>query len=302
MTEDEEPRRDEPRRPVHQPVLLEEVVESLRIAPGGLYADLTLGAGGHAVAVLERSAPDGFLLGLDCDAEILIEAQSVLKAFENRIQIEQGNFSKAVEIFESHIGKADGVIMDLGLSSLQLDRAGRGFSIQRDGPLDLRMDQKQKESAQELVNQGLPEDLLFAISRLGEEPKARAIVKAIVEERKKRPILHTSDLRSLVEQVYGRRGGKIHPATRTFQGLRMMVNREPENLALGLEGAFKLCKRGGRMAVISFHSGEDRIVKGFMKERSEGAMVSRKPIRPGVAEVRRNRRSRSARLRIMEKD
>ncbi|MFH1999077.1 MAG: 16S rRNA (cytosine(1402)-N(4))-methyltransferase RsmH, partial [Planctomycetota bacterium] len=271
---------------------------------GGRYLDLTLGAGGHARALLERSAPDGFLAGLDRDEEILIEARRYLESFNDRCLLRKGNFSEAAMIFEEFVAKADGVIMDLGLSSLQLDHPDRGFSIFRDGPLDFRMDATQPFSARELVNRGHPDDLYAAIRNLGEEPKARAIVKAIVEERRKRPLLHTSDLRRLVEQVYGRKGGKIHPATRTFQGLRMEVNQELESLAKGLIAAFSLLAPGGRLAVISFHSGEDRVVKtGFNNQVAKGSarLVNRKPIMAGRDELRRNRRSRSARLRLIER-
>jgi 16S rRNA (cytosine1402-N4)-methyltransferase len=166
------------------------------------------------------------------------------------------------------------------------------------------MDPGQAFSARELVNRGRREELLSALQELGEEPRAEAIVKAILEERRKRPLLHTSDIRSIVEKIYGRRGGRIHPATRTFQALRMAVNREIDHLREGLEAAFRLLRGGGRMAVISFHSGEDRIVKTCFKELTgsgEANLVTRKPVRPGPAEVKRNRRSRSARLRVIEK-
>lgn len=291
-------------KPVHVPVLLAEVVELLDPEPGKFFLDLTLGAGGHSRALLERIAPDGFLAALDRDAEIIEEARRNLAGFEDRYLIKQGNFSDAAVIFEEFVAKADGVIMDLGLSSLQLDHPDRGFSIRKDGPLDFRMDASQPYSARDLVNKGDPEELYTAIHDLGEEPKARAIVKAIVEERRKRPLLHTSDLRRLVEQVYGRKGGKIHPATRTFQGLRMKVNLEVESLEAGLVASFSLLRQGGRLAVISFHSGEDRIVKnGFatLVTRGEAGHVTRKPLTAGRDELRRNRRSRSARLRVIER-
>lgn len=289
---------------LHQPVLLLETMDALQPESGGVYADLTLGGGGHAEALLERSSPDGFLLGLDQDPEILVETRRFLEAYKNRTRIEQGNFRKASRIFEAYLGSIDGVIMDLGLSSFQLDRACRGFSLFKDGPLDLRMDTTLHFTGQDLVNRGQPEELLHAVGVLGEEPKAKAIVKAILEERQVRPLLHTFDIRRIVEKVYGRKGGRIHPATRTFQGLRMTVNEEVESLGEGLQEAFRLLKKGGRLAVISFHSGEDRIVKVSFKEqagRGGAGLLTRKPIRPGADEVRRNRRSRSARLRVLEK-
>jgi 16S rRNA (cytosine1402-N4)-methyltransferase len=266
--------------------------------------DLTLGGGGHAKAILESSKPDGRLFGLDCDEEILIQTKEALKGFGDRFVAKQGNFGDAAEIFEEWTNKTNGVIMDLGLSSFQLDCASRGFSIYKDGPFDLRMDRSQPFTGKDLVNKGRKEDLLYAVGKLGEEPKAEAVVRAIIAERQKRPLLHTSDMRALVEKVYGRHGGKIHPATRTFQGLRMFVNRELDALERGLVAAFKLLTRCGRLAVISFHSGEDRIVKAFYKNRAasgEAKVLSPKPIRPGTSEVRRNRRSRSARLRFLEK-
>jgi 16S rRNA (cytosine1402-N4)-methyltransferase len=239
---------------------------------------------------------------LDCDLEILKEARKRLKEFEHRVLIEHGNFSEVLKIFSAFIGRTDGVIMDLGLSSLQLNRWNRGFSIFRDGPLDFRMDTTQSRTGRDLVNQGTPEELRFAIGTLGEEPKVRSIVKAVLEERQKRPLLHTSDLRRVVEKVYGRKGGRIHPATQTFQGIRMWVNRELERLEEGVAHAFHLLRSGGRLAVISFHSGEDRIVKAFMKgcaERGKAEPVNLKPIRPGKSEIRMNPRSRSARLRVL---
>lgn len=289
---------------VHVPVLLRETVEAISPRAGGIYADLTLGGGGHARAILERSEPDGFLLGLDRDSDVLEHAKCALKAFENRTLFRHGNFSEAAKTFEKYIGSIDGVIMDLGLSSYQLDHSRRGFSLHRDGPLDWRMDPTQSFSGKDLLNRGRPEELLFAIETLGEEPRSRAVVNAILEERKKKPLLHTSDIRGIVEKVYGRKGGRIHPATRTFMGLRMAVNEEIESLERGLPEAFRLMKEGGRLCVISFHSGEDRIAKKFFKDRKrrgEAEILSPKPLRPTASEIRKNRRSRSARLRVLQK-
>ena len=289
---------------VHQPVLVQEVLDALNPRSKGIYADLTLGGGGHGRALLEASRPDGYLLGLDRDAEILEIARKALGDFAGRFHARQGNFSRAAEVFSDYVGRIEGVVMDLGVSSFQLDQGQRGFSIFKDAPFDLRMDASQKFSGRELVNEGKPEDLLYAIGRLGDEPRAKAIVKAIVNERQKRPLLHTSDIRNIVEQVYGRKGGKIHPATKTFQGLRMVVNRELESLQEGLEAGFQLLGIAGRMAVISFHSGEDRVVKAFFQERGkqgDGKVLSRKPYKPSGREVSRNRRSRSASLRVLEK-
>ena len=290
-----------PERDVHQPVLVDEVVEALEPLGGGLLLDLTLGAGGHARALLERSSPDGILFGLDQDPHVLAFAGKKLEEFGDRVTIRQGNFAEADTIFADVAGQIDGILLDLGVSSLQLDDPGRGFSFRNDGPLDMRMDPGRAATAERFLNEGLRDELLHAVGVLGEEPRAKAIVRAILEERKIRPLYHTTDLRELVEQVYKRRGGRIHPATRTFQGIRMVVNAELESLERGLAAAFGLLKEGGRMAVIAFHSGEDRIVKEFLKSRqAEGAVAPGplKVVKPSAAEVRRNRRSRSARLRI----
>jgi len=286
---------------VHKPVLVDEVLESLAPEGGGVYVDLTLGAGGHAEAILERSSPNGILLGLDQDPEILEIAKENLSSFGERVTIEQGNFTDAARIFSDHEGAIHGALLDLGLSSLQLDRPERGFSIKKDGPLDMRMNPDSAVTAEEFVNKASREELMHAVGVLGEEPRARAVVEAILDERQKRPLFRTSDLRELIEGVYKRRSGKIHPATRAFQGLRMQINREIESLGEGLEAALRLLRRGGRLAVVSFHSGEDRVVKEFFKARKsagELSIVGGGIIRPTQAEVRRNRRSRSARLRV----
>ncbi len=290
-----------PERDVHLPVLVDEVIEALEPRSGGILLDLTLGAGGHARALLDRSSPDGILFGLDQDPFVLAIAGKKLKEFEGRVTVRQGNFSEADSIFADVRGKIDGLLLDLGVSSLQLDDPGRGFSFRNDGPLDMRMDPGRTATAERFLNEAQRDELLHAVGVLGEEPRAKAIVRAILEERKKRPLFHTTDLRELVEQVYKRRGGRIHPATRTFQGIRMVVNAELESLEKGLSAAFSLLKEGGRLAVIAFHSGEDRIVKEFLKSRqAEGAVAPGplKVVKPSAAEVRRNRRSRSARLRV----
>ncbi len=289
---------------VHQPVLVDEVLDSLAPQSGGVYVDLTLGAGGHAKAILEKSSPDGILLGLDQDPEILEIAKENLSAFGERIFVEQGNFADAAHIFASHEGRVDGVLFDLGLSSLQLDRPERGFSIKHDGPLDMRMNPNSAVTAEEFVNKANRDELMHAVKVLGEEPRAKAIVNAILDERRKRPLLSTSDLRELIEGVYKRRGGRIHPATRAFQGVRMRVNEELKRLGEGLESAMRLLKCGGRLAVVAFHSGEDRIVKEFLKARKAAGdltIIGGGIIRPTAAEVRRNRRSRSARMRVARK-
>jgi len=290
---------------VHEPVLLEEVIYFLQVANEQIHCDLTLGAGGHAEVILERSAPDGILYGLDRDSQILEIAGSRLERFGQRIRTRQGNAADAGIILSDVTGKADGVLFDLGVSSLQIDRPERGFSFQKDGPLDMRMDLSSPLTAETFLNTASRDQLIHAIGVLGEENRAGAVVNAILDERRKHRLLRTREVAEIVERIYGRRGGRIHPATRSFRGIRMVVNAELESLEKGLAAALKLLKNGGRLAVIAFHSGEDRIVKEFMKtrrSRGEISLLTRKVIKPGVAEIKRNRRSRSARLRVAVKD
>lgn len=279
-------------------------MEWLEPEKGGIFVDLTVGEGGHAVETLARLAADGLFYGSDQDARILERASGRLKRFAGRFFLCCGNFSEAGRFFKELEGRARGVLMDLGLSSFHLDSPELGFSIRDDGPLDMRMDPSLPLTAEKFLNSAGRDDLLHAIGALGEEPRAKAVVKAVMEERRSRPLVRTSDLRTIVERVYKRRGGKIHPATRSFQGIRMEVNRELQSLEAGLPAALGLLEPGGRMAVISFHSGEDRIVKGFLKScAAEGAVTIPEPrlIKPSRAEVRRNRRSRSALMRVAQK-
>jgi 16S rRNA (cytosine1402-N4)-methyltransferase len=290
---------------LHLPVLVDEVLEGLEPGRGGIFLDMTLGPGGHAEAVLEGSPPETVLYGLDQDELVLDAARARLGRFRDRVRLRQGNFGDADRIFAELLGRASGVLFDLGISSFQLDRPERGFTIQKDGPLDMRMDPSAKATAESFLNRSRRDALMHAVGVLGEEPRAAAVVGAILAERKVRPLLRTSDLREIVEKVYGRRKGRIHPATRTFQGIRMAVNAELECLERGLKAAFELLAPAGRMAVISFHSGEDRIVKEFMKARQKERAMTMQPagvIRPTRAEVRSNRRSRSARLRIARRE
>jgi 16S rRNA (cytosine1402-N4)-methyltransferase len=286
---------------LHKPVLVGEVLERLEPDRGGIFLDVTLGTGGHAKALLERSSPETVLYGLDQDEQVLEIARGRLSGFKDRVHIRRGNFGDADTIFADLLGRASGVLFDLGVSSFQLDRPERGFAIQKDGPLDMRMDPLARVTAESFLNGAGRDELMHAVAVLGEEPRAAAVVEAILEERRRRPLLRTSDLREIVEAVYRRRKGRIHPATRTFQGVRMAVNAELESLERGLTAAFKLLGPDGRLAVISFHSGEDRIVKEFMKARQKEGLMAMEPpgvIRPSREEVRFNRRSRSARLRI----
>jgi 16S rRNA (cytosine1402-N4)-methyltransferase len=281
----------------HQPVLLAETMEMLAVRPGGFYVDGTVGLGGHASEVLRRSSPDGRLLGTDRDGETLAQAAERLAPFGDRAELRQADFKELPDLLGSR--RPDGIVLDLGISSAQLDDPERGFSFQADGPLDMRTDRRFGETAAEIVNR-LPErelaDLIYA---MGEEPASRRIARAIVEARRAARIRTTAELAAVVRKAAPRGKPGLHPATRTFQALRIRVNRELEGLGHALARLAKTLSPGGRFAVIAFHSLEDREVKNaFRALAGDGfALLTRKPVRPTDAEVRENPRSRSARLR-----
>jgi len=309
---------------VHQSVLLEEVIGALRPHSEGVYVDGTIGAGGHAAALLSASAPHGQLFGFDQDKNALEIAKRRLAEFGNRVHLLHSNFDQIQQLAtQHHIPPADGILLDLGVSSMQFDRPERGFSFQADGPLDMRMDDTAGQTAADLVNH-LPErDLADLIYRYGEERQSRRIAKAIV---KARPIRRTAELAQVVSGAIsagkrprkGRRQAKIHPATRTFQALRIAVNDELGALERALPQAINLLKPEGRLAVISFHSLEDRIVKQFFRQESQDCIcppeqpvctcrhkatiriITKRPIMPSSAEVSVNPRARSAKLRVVE--
>ena len=304
---------------MHTPVMVQEILTSLAIRPDGTYVDGTVGGGGHARAILERLGPRGLLLALDRDASAIALAREVLADWSAQCCFEQGNFADLKPLAERHGFQAvDGVLLDLGMSSFQVDQAGRGFSFMQDGPLDMRMDLRQPTTAAHLVASLDEEELAGLIRSLGDEPAARRIARAIVRERRQGAIQTTGRLAELVARVLGVRG-RIHPATRTFQALRMAVNRELESLAGGLEAAISLLKPGGRLAVLSYHSLEDGCVKRTGKahigrwlslpaggERREGIpplvrWITRKPLTASPEEILRNPRSRSAKLRVIER-
>jgi 16S rRNA (cytosine1402-N4)-methyltransferase len=300
----------------HVPVLYQEVLAGLRPAPGGKYIDATVGAGGHAAGILSASAPDGQLLGLDRDPAALVAAGKTLAPFGDRARLVQASYTEVAQVAEAlGLGPADGFLLDLGLSSLQLDDPQRGFAFQADGPLDMRFDPAAELTAAEIVNTWPVEDLADIIYRYGEEPRSRPIARAIAAAR---PLNTTGQLAAVVGRaVGGRHGQRLHPATQTFQALRIAVNGELEAVAAVLPVAVGLLKPGGRLAVISFHSLEDRLVKTFLRDQARGQddlnqpypapfepvleLVTRKPITPSAAEIASNPRSRSARLRIAEK-
>lgn len=300
----------------HIPVLLEKVVEGLAVKPGGLYIDATVGEGGHAEAILEASFPDGCLLGIDVDDEALKKAAERLARFKGRVALVKANYRDLASIARREgFFQVDGILFDLGFAFFQVEDPRRGFSFYLNGPLDMRYDRSGKTSAYHIVNRIPEEELADIIWKYGEEPKARRIAKAIAQAR---PIRSTLELARIVEQVVGS-GGKIHPATRVFQAIRIAVNQELDNLKEALPQAVELLKPGGRLAVISFHSLEDRIVKEFFRQESRDCIcppempvcvcghkatlkvITQKPITPSPEEVEANPRSRSAKLRIAER-
>ncbi|MCX6930378.1 MAG: 16S rRNA (cytosine(1402)-N(4))-methyltransferase RsmH [Verrucomicrobia bacterium] len=303
----------------HRPVMMAEVLAALRPEPEGRYADGTLGGVGHAAAILAASSPSGWLYGFDRDGAAVAAAERKLAPYSGRFEIRQDDFASLVEWVPA--GSCDGVLLDLGVSSPQLDEAGRGFSFQQDGPLDMRMDQRQTVTAASLVNGASAEELAKIFWELGDERNARRFARAIEREREHRQFETTRQLAELIEKLAPRHGRKAHPATKVFQAIRIAVNDEIGSLQLGLAGALKILKSGGRLAVITFHSLEVRVVKDFGRTRArdytfigkldvpelreprapELKWVQRKAIMPGEAEVTANPRSRSAQLRVMEK-
>ena len=304
---------------VHKPVMLVEVLSALNPRPGGRYVDGTLGGAGHASAILDASSPTGWLYGFDRDGEAIATGQVRLGRFAGRFELRRGNFAEMAEWVPP--GSCDGVLLDLGVSSPQLDVAKRGFSFQQDGPLDMRMDVRQQETAADVVNTAAVEELERIFRELGDEPQARRFARAIVRERDSASFVRTGQLAQFIERLSPRRGKRTHPATRVFQAIRIAVNREMESLRAGLAAAVGVLRPGGRLAVITFHSLEDRAVKEFgraccreytypgtvdvpelrVPRVPELRWVSRKAIKPGSEELRENARSRSAQLRVLEK-
>lgn len=302
---------------VHEPVLLEECLAALDIQRGGRYVDCTVGGGGHAAAILEESSPGGQLLGLDADPRAVKLARERLKPYGRDVVLVNENFRYLENVCIRYgFRPVNGVLLDLGMSSLQLGGEGRGFSFRQDSPLDMRFSDAQPVTAADIVNTYDEPRLADVLHRYGEERRSRQIARRIVE---RRPLHTTSELARVVEQAAGGARGRIHPATRTFQALRIAVNEELENLELALDQGVNVLGTGGRIVVISFHSLEDRLVKGFFRREAQSCicppgmpacvcdhsprlkMVSRKATRPSPAEVRSNPRSRSARMRVGER-
>ncbi len=302
----------------HLPVLLREVLDYLNPQPGGLFVDGTLGAGGHASAILDLTAPNGRLLGFDRDPEAMQFAAQRLAPYGARFVPVVASYADMGTIAPGHdISAVDGILLDLGLSSRQLEDANRGFSFLKEGPLDMRFDPRQGETAADLINNLTAEELADIFRRYGEETHSRRIARLIVANR---PLRTTTELAELIEREIGRRGrpGR-HPATRVFQALRIAVNGELDEVERGLTAAVGLLKPGGRLAVISFHSLEDRLVKNFFRDaartcvcppeqpvctcgaRPELKLVTRKAVQATDNETAANPRSRSARLRVAAK-
>jgi 16S rRNA (cytosine1402-N4)-methyltransferase len=309
--------------PGHQPVLLTETVSALRPHPSGRYLDGTFGGGGHTRALLEASAPDGVVLALDADPAAIERAWTLQQnpAIAERLIPVRANFADLAAVArEREVAPLDGILLDLGLSSFQLDQPERGFAFRHQGPLDMRFDPDHGVPASNLVNT-LPErELADLIWRYGEEPGSRRIARAVVRERERAPIETTTRLAEIVAGALGgRRGRDIHPATRTFQALRIATNEELTALEAALAGALDVLAPGGRLAVIAFHSLEDRIVKRFIERESIGCVcppqvpvcvcghrprlqkITRRVIRPDAAEMDANPRARSAVLRVAER-
>jgi 16S rRNA (cytosine1402-N4)-methyltransferase len=299
----------------HIPVMLDEAVEGLLVQSGGRYLDGTFGRGGHARAVLSCLDADGRLLLMDRDPQAIAAAQAEF-AVDPRVSIRHANFSSLAEWDETAAG-LDGVLLDLGVSSPQLDEAERGFSFMADAPLDMRMDTTQGESAADFLASATDREIADVLWTFGEERHSRRIARAIVEDRETRPFTRTLQLASLIERIVGRREPGKHPATRSFQALRIHVNGELDALQQGLNAALERLRPGGRLSVISFHSLEDRTVKMFIRDQSGRVQNSRRgpPVTaaaarlaavgkaqfPSDAELAANPRSRSAVLRVAEK-
>jgi 16S rRNA (cytosine1402-N4)-methyltransferase len=298
----------------HEPVLYSAVLTHLALGPGDHVIDATVGGGGHALGLLEATAPNGQLLGLDRDPEAVSRARKRLAPYGQRVKIVQGSFRDLNVVASKHrFPPAGGVLLDLGLSSYQLASPERGFSFVKDGPLDMRFDPTQRQTAADYVNNLPTDELADLLYTYGEEKQSRRIARAIVAAR---PLNTTRELADVIEQAIGGRRGRIHPATKSFQALRIAVNDELRALEEALPQAIELLRIGGRLAVISFHSLEDRIVKQFFRRQAQDCIcppeqpictcdheasvriITRRLVRPSESEIEQNPRSRSARLRV----
>ena len=306
----------------HKPVLLRETLEGLDIKPDGIYADGTLGGGGHSFEIAKRLSEGGRLIGIDRDAAAIEAAGERLKSYAERVQLIRGNYEDTARILaELGIKKIDGMLLDLGVSSYQFDEAARGFSYREDAPLDMRMDQRDTNSAYDVVNTYTETELFHIIRDYGEDPFAKNIAKHICIERKNKPIQTTFELSDIIKQAIPARcrEGGGHPAKRTFQAIRIEVNRELDILKNSIDGLIDLLEPGGRLCIITFHSLEDRIVKSAFRtaedpcicpkdfpvcvcgRRSKGKVITRKPVTASEEELSENPRAHSAKLRVFER-
>jgi len=284
---------------IHKPVLKNEVLRILKPTSGNIYVDGTIGMGGHSLAILESSAPSGFVIGLDWDNESLQIASQRLSKFKDRIRIVQANYAEIPSVLKRlNIKKIDGILIDLGVSSLQLDKPERGFSFQSDGPLDMRMDKEKKVTAADLLKKLSKEELADIFFNYGEERQSRRIAEKLVEARNITSIITTRQLAEIVDSAVPKRfhPKRIHVATRVFQALRIAVNRELDNLVRLLDEAPTVLKKGAKICIITFHSIEDRIVKQAFNTKFY-KNLTHKPLIPTDHEIKDNPRARSAKLR-----
>ena len=287
---------------VHLPVMSREVLEVLSPFAGGTYIDATVGLGGHAAMILEKVGQTGRVVGIDRDDEAL--ARTTERLHDSKLILKKGSFSDLEAILHSvGMKDADGVLMDLGVSMMQLKDTGRGFSFLSKERLDMRMDSSQELSAWDVVNGYSEKDLLRILREYGEEYRAVRIVRSIIHERNKKSIDTCAELAEIISRAIGRQG-KINPATKTFQALRIEVNRELDELKEGLDAALRVLRKGGRLCVVSYHSLEDRVVKHFIKDNAKAGRLKqlmKKPLVPGIEEIRANPSSWSAKLSGAEK-
>jgi 16S rRNA (cytosine1402-N4)-methyltransferase len=289
---------------LHHSVLLQEIVDFLSVHPGGIYVDGTLGLGGHSQAILQKTAPDGRVIAFEWDEHAIALSRVRLQEYAGRMTIIRRNFAEITAgLEEAGVSRVDGILIDVGLSSLQLDQGERGFSFQRDEPLDMRMDNRREVTAASILASSTEQELADIFYYFGEERQARPIAARIIRARNEEAIRTSAQLAALVVQAVPRRfhPKKIHAATKVFQALRIAVNTELENLSRILDEAVPFLKPGARFCVISFHSLEDRVVKRKFRNNEELEVVTTKPVRPTADEITKNPRSRSARLRVAEK-
>jgi len=289
----------------HEPVMVKEVLEYLYAQPGDVILDCTIGCGGHSLEIIEKIKPDGYLIGVDRDSEILTSAKENLSAKECPFSLFHANFSDVDEVLKlAKVDGVNGVLLDLGTSSLQFDSSDRGFSFAKEGPLDMRMDRSQKFTARDLLQRMPVKEIETLLKKYGEERWSRRIARVIVKERKVSGIKTTTQLANIIQRVVPTGKRKINPATRVFQAIRIAVNKELECLETFLDKIPQYMLHGTRIVVISFHSLEDRIVKNKFKEKSDLGLfriTTKKPIRPSEEEIEKNIRCRSAKLRAAER-